>query len=138
MLLGDTVYLERTTPMKKILLPLLAVFFLALPLRAQAPAADTFPIAVHVARSEVIFVSEVPCEKIEASIDGRHYTLIGTSIANTKFSFGIKPTPMKTGDYKARLVQEKAVNAALYFRQYEFLFADGAKMKFDVIGESEN
>lgn len=126
---------------KRVWLVLLIGIFFVLPVQGQEAKGDSYPVTVHVSRSEVVFITDnnspSPYERIEATIEGRHYTLIGTRFANTKFSLGIKPAAMKTGDYKARLVDEKTVNAALYYRQYEFLFADGSKLKFDVIGESE-
>jgi hypothetical protein len=118
------------------------VSLLALPSFGQAPGDETYPLTVQVTHSEVIFLSSGsmlgPYSVIEATIDGRNYKLIGEKFANTKFSFGIKPAVLKVGKYKARVTEEKFVNVAQYFRQYEFQLADGNKLKFDVIGESED
>ncbi|HWA96478.1 MAG TPA: hypothetical protein VG844_17910 [Terracidiphilus sp.] len=127
--------------MRNALLALLA-FVIVIPCSSQAPKDEAYPLTAHVSDSETVFIPgsgiDQPYAEITATIDGHHYKLIGTFGANTKFSFGIKPTTMKPGNYKARLLQDKNVDAAFYFRQYEFLLSDGKKLKFEVIGESEN
>jgi hypothetical protein len=122
----------------------LTLSLLALPCLGQAPNNAAYPVTVHVTRSEVVFISSGdvigigPYAVVEATIDGRKYKLIGVKIADTRFSFGVKPAVLKTGDYKARVTQQQTVNSAQYFRQYEFLLTGGEKLKFDVIGESED
>lgn len=107
----------------------------------QTPQDNPYPITVHVTSRETVFIAMhgnvAPYAEITATIEGHHYKLIGTSMANTKFSFGVQPTTMRTGDYKARVLQDKQVDAASYFREYELLLSDRKTLKFMVIGESE-
>ena len=124
------------------LLFVLMLSLIAQPSRGQAANDTAYPIAVHVTRSEVVFISNNnmvgPYTVVDATLDGHKYKLIGVKLSNAKFAFGIKPAVLKTGDYKARVTEEKIVNAAQYFRQYEFLLSNGDKLKLDVIGESED
>lgn len=126
--------------MKNVLLTLF-IAILLIPCLGRAQKDEPYPLAAHVTRSEVIFISSGdmvgPYSVLDATIDGHRYRLLGIRFANTKFSLGMKPTSFKVGDYKARMLEDKPVNSAQYFRQYEFLLADGSKLKFDVIGESE-
>jgi hypothetical protein len=134
--------LDRRCKQMNRLLFALTLSLLALPCLGQAPNSATYPVAIHVTRSEVVFISSNdvvgPYTVIDATIDGHKYRLIGVKFANTRFSFGVKPAVLKTGDYKARVTQQQTVNSAQYFRQYELLFTGGEKLKFDVIGESED
>lgn len=126
----------------KNLMVALMLSLIALPCRGQSANTSAYPVTVHVTRSEVVFISSNdivgPYTVVDATIAGHKYKLIGVRLANAKFSFGIKPAVLKTGDYKARVTEENTVNVAEYFRQYEFVLSSGEKLKLNVIGESED
>jgi hypothetical protein len=100
-----------------------------------APQAAQYTIDVHVTASHTIhecdsMLGSVGCGNklhLNVVIDGKKFVLDG----------GIDDYLLRLGDYKAKLVQDEAQGAAEYKRQYEFLFADGAKRKFAVIAEEE-
>lgn len=69
-------------------------------------------------------------------IDGKKYELLSGDDADAA---------LRTGDYKARMIVVDASSAADpvpayeidYKNAYEFLFPDGKRQKFSIIGESE-
>ena len=44
---------------------------------------------------------------------------------------------MRVGDYKARILNDLVLSPYRYSRSYEFLFPDGKKSKFVVVGEGD-
>jgi hypothetical protein len=124
--------------MGKSILLSIAILMFSLATTVQAQKAEDYPITVHVYRAETVLlklrVSEGPLLRLEVSAEGRKLILASESVA---FS-GSTPLSMKPGDYKARILKDDQINAAQYSRSYELLLSDGKKLRFDVIGESEN
>jgi hypothetical protein len=71
-------------------------------------------------------------QRLKVIIDGRKYELVG------RFGFLDKGFALlRTGDYKARISKDNTPRPHEYLRFYEFLFADGHKREYMVVGESE-
>jgi len=103
-----------------------------------------YSVPVHVQSSRLVTV----CHEILAHpfcgtkqslgvvIDGKKYEFLGNDDADAA---------LRTGDYKARLLVHDPSDAAEpvpayeidYKNTYEFLFPDGKRQKYSVIGESE-
>ena len=124
--------------MKKSILLCIAILLFSIAATVQAQKAEDYPITVHVYRAETVMlklrISDGPLLRLDVSVGGQKLILASESVA---FS-GSTPLSMKPGDYKARILKDDQINAAQYSRSYELLLSDGKKLRFDVIGESEN
>ena len=99
-----------------------------------------FPLAVHVSGSgyapsyDFSLFSSIQ-EIISATINGKHYRLIGPTSSARTFLRGnglINP-----GDYHARLTTDDHKTVYESLQQFEILFPDGSTRRFNVIAQSE-
>jgi hypothetical protein len=95
---------------------------------AQNETAKQYPIKVHVSSSELRGSSNPDLQVLRVVIDGKKYQLIG---------LGSKPFALKVGDYQARIIMDRPIQAGQYERRYEIIFPDGKTTQYEVGGESE-
>ncbi len=95
---------------------------------AQNGPAKQYPIKVHVISSELRGSSNPDLQVLRVVIEGKKYQLIG---------LGSKPWALKVGDYHARIVRDRPIQAGQYERRYELIFPDGKTAQYEVGGESE-
>lgn len=135
---------EQGESMKKLLLLAIVLFPTAV-FAAPAPTAADYDLTVHVTGSHLVslggsnWVEFSP--RLDAVINGKKVEL---------FELKIRGAVLHTGDYKARIVsgggsktrmgQTGQANDASTYEDtvtYEFLFSDGSKRKFMLVGEQE-
>ena len=123
---------------------LLALLLLSPGLAMGKVTASDYSVPVHVRSSRLVTIchdvlGHAFCgtkQSLEVAIDGKKYELLSKDDADGA---------LRTGDYKARVLVDDSQAAAdpvpayiiSYTNAYEFLFPDGRKQKFSVIGESE-
>ena len=99
-----------------------------------------FPLAVHISSSsyapsyDITLFSQIQ-EIVSATINGKHYRLIGPTSSSRAFVRGnglINP-----GDYHAKLSLNEHKTAYESRQQFEILFPDGTTRRFGVIAQSE-
>jgi hypothetical protein len=95
---------------------------------AQKEPAKEYPIKVHVSSSELYGSGMGENQALRVVIDGKKYQLI---------ALGSAPWPLPVGDYRARITEDKPIQAGAYERRYEFIFPDGKTRQYRVGGESE-
>lgn len=120
--------------MKKVFL---AAMLLTPALAWAAPNPTEYALTVHVQASRlvkecdtVLASSKIACASklhLDVVVEGKRYELNG----------GLDENLLRTGDYKARLLRDTPPNSYEYRQEYEFLFPDGTKRKFAVIGEMQ-
>ncbi|HUN85019.1 MAG TPA: hypothetical protein VMU48_11595 [Terracidiphilus sp.] len=118
---------------------LLSCLILAFAHRAHAADAKAnpanYPLAVHISSSTYTTASNTLSEIVAATIDGKHYQLLGPTSSSRIFSHGdglINP-----GDYRAKLSMDEHKTNYESVQQFEILLPDGTTRKFGVIGQSE-
>jgi hypothetical protein len=91
-----------------------------------------YPVDVHVRSSRLITVCTGGlCNgelHLMVVIDGKTFELS---------EFVVPSQLMRVGDYKARILNDLVLSPYRYSRSYEFLFPDGKKSKFVVVGEGD-
>jgi hypothetical protein len=96
----------------------------------QADRAD-FTVPVHVQGSHLIYMgpsgSGAPSLRVNVLIEGKKYEL-----ERRYAGFLLNP-----GDYKARILKDKAKLPEELDREYDLLMSDGTFEIFQVVGESE-
>jgi hypothetical protein len=114
--------------MKKLVLVILLLS--AFSFAANKPS--DYNIDVHVSASNIqIGTNGYYSQFLNVLIDGRKYELEADLLGPVGYSV------LALGDYKAKLVKDEHKTTYQSIQIYEFLFADGKTMKFDVVGTSE-
>lgn len=108
---------------------------------APAHAADAknnpadYSLTVHISASAYATPAVTLDEIITATIDGKHYQLVGPTSSARSFMHGnglINP-----GDYRGKLSVDEHKTSYESIQQFEILFPDGTTRKFGVIAQSE-
>ncbi len=109
------------------------IFMLLVPVAGWGAAGPA--VTVHVQSSRLVhecdsFATRVACGNnlhLKVVVNGRKYELDG----------GMADQLLRTGDYQAKISGDDAQEGYEYKRKFEFIFPDGTKRKFSVIGEEE-
>ena len=98
----------------------------------RAAGIPDYPVKIHVSSSELEDeCSSGPCmsfQVLAVTIDGKKYK-IKSHISRTAV--------FPTGDYQARIANQRTFPTSEYEREYKIRFSNGETAKFDVIGECE-
>jgi hypothetical protein len=129
---------EPTTLQENLMkIGILAALFLG-PVAAWAGASSSadYTVAVHV-QSSSLFPA---CTPSAVGTYCQHVLHLTTLIDGKKIELEYVHQGsdlLRVGDYKAKITKDDQTGTYEYRREYEFLFPDGSKGKFLVIGESE-
>jgi hypothetical protein len=113
--------------MKKLVLVVLLLS--AFSFAANKPTPVDYNLNVHVSASSL----QGAAPFLNVIIDGKYYQLSGERPVDAFKHYEL----LALGDYKARLVTDQHSTAYESWQVYEFLFADGRTLKFNVVGVSE-
>lgn len=124
---------------------LIAILLLT-PVLAHAkwkPNPADYPVTIHVRSSSIVIGPNChavfsnycgPKQQLDVIIDGKKFMLASSSDSDTA---------LMLGDYHAKLLDEDAPNkdnppkSYEYHQKYEFLFPDGDRRKYVIVGASE-
>jgi hypothetical protein len=114
----------------------------SLPLWSVAQGTDSYPLNVHVSRTELRYTCAdvtngnsfcLGPQQLHAVIAGKTYDLAAGDYKTGGSKKGLLPL----GDYRAKLLAEEHDRSSEFRIVYEFLLPDGSVRKFAVIGQSE-
>jgi hypothetical protein len=98
-----------------------------------AEAASGLPLTVHVKSSNIDAGGSMLPLYLSVVIDGKTLELMDAAHGGNFGVYSVLPP----GDYKARVSAQAVKKGGQFTRQYEFMYSDGTREIFTVVGESE-
>jgi hypothetical protein len=110
----------------------LSLLMMCVPAVAQKQPVD-YPLTVHVKSSNIQARASDTLLYLTVVVDGKALELMDPTHYRNFGPYWVLPP----GDYKARVSAETAKKGDQFTRSYEFLYSDGTREIFTVVGESE-